>query len=143
MINLPESFRNYLKTQKVSLATVKNYVADINHFLKWFRNHHQVTGQNILRFFTDKTLVQYKKHLLTKNSPLSTINRRFSALRKFGQFAQSKGWLKKNPAIRTQSIEPKIIVKFKKHLEKEKISPITIKNYLSDLRHFLAWLKAS
>ena len=142
MINLPESFRNHLKTQKVSSATVKNYVADVNHFLKWFKSCHQTTGQNIFRSFTDKTLTQYRKHLLKNNSPLSTINRRFSALRKFGQFAQSKGWLKKNPALKIKN-EAGVIVKFKKHLEKEKVSPITIKNYLSDVRHFLAWLEAS
>ncbi len=29
---------------------------------------------------------------------------------------------------------------FRRHLEAEKTSPLTVKNYLSDLRHFLGWL---
>jgi len=32
---------------------------------------------------------------------------------------------------------------FRKFLEKEKTSPLTIKNYLSDLRHFLGWLEGN
>jgi site-specific recombinase XerD len=32
---------------------------------------------------------------------------------------------------------------FRKYLEKEKTSPLTIKNYLSDVRHFLGWLEGN
>ena len=35
-MNLPELFKNYLKTQKVSSVTIKNYVADINKAISDF-----------------------------------------------------------------------------------------------------------
>lgn len=154
-MNLPELFRHYLKSQKISSVTVKNYVADINNFFNWLATktgiRHQVAGKTILKLLTKETVEEYKTSLVTEEAPFSTINRRLSALRKFGQFSLDQGWLTKNeifqvanlrsPAVDLQSPNEKVIVKFKKHLEKEEASPVTIKNYLSDLRHFLAWLE--
>ena len=156
-MNLPELFRQYLKTQKISSVTVKNYVADIKNFLNWLAAKtsikYQVAGKSIFGLLTLETIEEYKSDLNTKQIPLSTINRRLSALRKFGQFGVSQGWLTKNEAILaenlrsslvdTQPPSKKILTEFRKHLEKEEISPISIKNYLSDLRHFLSWLEAT
>lgn len=65
----------------------------------------------------------------------------------------SHGWLVKNEASQVRNLQPsladqqsankKVLVEFRKHLEAEKVSQITIKNYLSDLRHFLSWLEAT
>ena len=41
-MNLPELFKNYLKTQKVSSVTIKNYVADINNFFNWLEKKTQI-----------------------------------------------------------------------------------------------------
>ncbi len=156
-MNLPELFRYYLKTQKASSATIKNYVADINNFLDWFAVktgiRYQVVGKALFKLFNQETIEEYKTDLQTKKTPLSTINRRLSALRKFGQFGLSQGWLIKNDAfqvdnlhlspVNSQSSSQKVLAGFKKHLGQEKVSQITIKNYLSDLRHFLNWLEAT
>lgn len=156
-MNLPELFRYYLKTQKASPVTVKNYVADIKNFLDWLANktgiRYQVAGKSIFGLLTLETIEEYKTDLAAKHTPLSSINRRLSALRKFGQFGMSHGWLIKNEAsqvrnlrvslIDEQSPNKKVLAEFKKHLETEKVSQITIKNYLSDLRHFLSWLEAA
>jgi len=105
-------------------------------------------------------LEEYKQDLLLYRTPLSTINRRLSALRKFGQFGKAQGWISENPAgkvgnlhlrgvkahlggVFAQNYPSEVLADFQKHLEKEKVSPLTIKNYLSDLRHFLGWLEAS
>lgn len=153
---LPELFKNYLLVQKNSPVTAKNYVTDLNHFLNWVDNEigikYQIVGKDIFSFFTKKTLEKYKASLLTEAIPLTTINRRLSTLRKFGQFGLSQGWLKNNPALKITNatfketktdseVDVKILEGFEKQLEKEKISPVTIKNYLSDLRHFLNWLE--
>ena len=153
---LPELFKNYLQIEKASSVTVKNYLADINHFLEWLAQKtgikHQIVGKGIFGLFTEETLNEYKTEQLIKKTPLSTLNRRLSALRKFGQFGLSQGWLKENPAItnagsnllsKDQDQSDKVLSEFQKQLEKEKISPLTIKNYLSDLRHFLNWLEFS
>ncbi len=150
-MNLPELFKNYLKTQKVSSVTIKNYVADINNFFNWLEKKtqikYQVAGTAVLGLFTKETIEEYKND---QDAPLSTINRRLSALRKFGSFIQAQGWINNNPALEITNSEnqkirkeiPKdILIDFKQDLEKENISAVTIKNYLSDLRHFLSWLK--
>jgi len=150
-MNLPELFKNYLKTQKISSVTIKNYVADINNFFSWLEKKtqikYQVAGTAILGLFTKETIEEYKKD---QTAPLSTVNRRLSALRKFGSFIQSQGWAGNNPALeitnsgssKIKKEAPKDILNdFKQDLEKESISAVTIKNYMSDLRHFLGWLK--
>mgnify|MGYP001566905841 CR=1 FL=1 len=155
---LPELFKIYLKTQKISSITAKNYLTDINHFLEWLAQktgiHHQIAGKAIFGLFTKETLNEYKSDQLAEGTPLSTINRRLSALRKFGQFGRQQGWIAENPAEKVENAtlvqttnnkqqSERALVDFQKHLAKEKVSPITIKNYLSDLRHFLSWLQAS
>lgn len=154
-MNLPENFRTYLKTQGLSSATIKNYVADINYFLDWLYQkthvHHRIAGKNIFGLFTIETLKKYKTDLTDKNAPPSTINRRLSALRKFGQFGLQIEGLNQNPALKiknvvsesNQSPKQNLLARFQKSLEEEKVSPLTIKNYLSDLRHFLTWLEAT
>ena len=157
-MTLPELFKLYLKTQKISLVTAKNYLADINHFLEWLAQktgiHYQIAGKAIFGLFTKETLNEYKTDQLAEGTPLSTINRRLSALRKFGQFGRQQGWISENPAEKVANAtsvdsgqqtvnSEKILGNFQKHLAREKVSPITIKNYLSDLRHFLSWLEAS
>lgn len=150
-MNLPELFKNYLKTQKVSSVTIKNYVGDINNFFSWLEKKtqikYQVAGTAVLGLFTKETIEEYKKD---QTAPLSTVNRRLSALRKFGSFIQSQGWINNNPALEISNSEtlvtkketPKDILNdFRQDLEEENISAVTIKNYMSDLRHFLGWLK--
>ncbi len=153
-MNLPELFRHYLKSQKVSPVTIKNYVADIRNFLNWLAAKtgvkYQVAGKSIFNLFTQETIEEYKDDLTIKRTPLSSINRRLSALRKFGQFGINQGWLVKNEVSQVRNLQvptdrqlpnEKVLTEFRKHLEAEKVSQITIKNYLSDLRHFLSWLE--
>jgi len=157
-MSLPELFKNYLQIQKASPVTTKNYLIDINHFLDWLAQKtgvkYQIVGKAIFGLFTEETLNEYKADQLTQKIPLSTLNRHLSALRKFGQFGIASGWLKENPA--NKIINPnsessfnakdqgiKILADFQKQLEREKASSLTIKNYLSDLRHFLNWLEFS
>lgn len=154
-MDLPRLFRNYLKSQKISPITSKNYVADINNFLVWLAQKtgikYQIAGKALFSLFTKETVEEYKTDLVNNHTPFSTINRRLSALRKFGQFALNQGWLIKNETFQVKNLysprQPekspklKILEEFKRHLEGEKVSPITIKNYLSDLRNFLAWIE--
>lgn len=156
-MNLPELFRHYLKTQKISSVTIKNYVADIRNFLDWLAVktgvRYQVAGKSTFGLLTQETIEEYKTDLVNKHTPLSSINRRLSALRKFAQFGINHGWLVKNEASQVRNLQAtladqqspnkKVLAEFRKHLEREKVSQITIKNYLSDLKHFLSWLEAT
>jgi len=150
-MTLPEIFKNYLIIRKTSPVTAKNYLGDVNHFLNWLAKEtgvkYQIVGKAIFGLFTEETLNEYKNYLLACKTPLSTLNRRLSALRKFGEFGKEQEWLKENPAGKitnaTKQPNEEILEKFSLHLGKEKVSPITIKNYLSDLRHFLGWLEGA
>jgi len=132
--------------------------------------HYQVAGKAIFGIFTKETIEEYQKDLLTAKTPPSTINRHLSALRKLGEFARNQGWLSENPAAKIGNVTPRqyrfsrsdrlttgvsaqtegalpewtnLLDDFRNYLEKEKTSSLTIKNYLSDLRHFLAWLEGN
>lgn len=151
-MNLPNYFQVYLQNQDISSVTVKNYLSDLNHFLNWLHQvtgiNHNIAGKSIFGLFTQETLKEYQAYLTQQNIPITTINRRFSTLRKVGRFAQFEGWVKDNPAEKIRNLtevannkSEQILNEFRHHLEKEKISSVTIKNYLSDLRHFLNWLE--
>jgi len=157
-MTLPEIFKNYLIIKKTSPVTAKNYLVDVNHFLNWLNKKtgikYQVVGKGIFSLFTQETLNEYKDNLLSEKTPLSTLNRRLSALRKFGQFGKEQNWLIENPAyqisnanqetaIEKENMTDQLLQNFKNQLVKEKASQLTIKNYLSDLRHFLNWIEAN
>lgn len=150
-MSLPTLFSNYLKIQNTSPVTAKNYLADFRHFLNWLGRrtglNPQVVDQSVFLFFNEETIEEYKKDQLKDHLPVSSINRRLSALRKVEQFAFLRGWLKKPAMVMiknarlafTPQTSGQILKKFKESLRRERISSIFVKNYLSDLRHFLGW----
>lgn len=160
MNHLPRNFKLYLESQKASPATIKNYLSDFNHFWGWLAL--TLKGKSIvfdpsspatfIAQITPQIIKDYRDFLAEKKVPTKTVNRRLSTLRKFGQFCFSQGWLKTNPAKKVLNLSlvkkekgtssEKIINRFEDHLIREKASPATVKNYLSDLRHFLGWLEA-
>jgi len=152
-MDLPKHFKLYLISQGCSPLTVKNYLSDVKDFFDWLAQktgiHYQTAGQAIFGIFTKETIREYQQDLMSAKTPHSTINRHLSALRKLGEFARSQGWLSENPATKvknfnfssSQITSQKILKNFKKYLEKEKKNPLTIKNYLSDVRHFLEWIE--
>jgi len=162
MFDLSNSFKAYLKVKGASQSTVKNYLVDLNHFLAWLEL--TLRGQNIaldrslpelfVRYFEPNYLAKYKNYLVQNQLPISTVNRRLSTLRTFGGFCLSQAWITENPAkkvtnvtltqnskLKTQNGE--VLDEFKKHLEDEKASPMTIKNYLADIRNFLTWVEVA
>lgn len=167
MFDLPNQFRTYLRLNGASRSTIKNYLTDFNHFLAWLEL--TLRGQNIalnrsvpeliVHYFDPNYLTRYKNYLLQNQLPISTINRRLSTLRNFGGFCVSQAWLTENPAKQIKNItleeaegfypelkkkrvkkeNERFLIEFRKDLEKEKFKPNTIKNYLADIKNFLAW----
>lgn len=160
MTSLPKTFKLYLKSQGASPVTIKNYLSDFNHFWGWLIltlkstliPFDQDVPTTIIDQITPQIIARYKDFLLANKTSEKTLNRKLSTLRKFGQFCISQGWLATNPAKKVTNItleqggrekqqSEKILAKFAKSLEKEKVSPVTVKNYLSDLKHFLSWIE--
>jgi len=169
MFDLPNSFKAYLKVKGASQNTIKNYLADLNHFLAWLEL--TLRGQNIaldqslpelfIRYFEPNYLAKYKNYLVQNQLPVATVNRRLSTLRTFGGFCLSQAWIKENPAKKIRNVslglktedarlttrqgrqKTEVLEEFKRHLEEEKASPLTIKNYLADIKNFLTWVEVA
>lgn len=82
---LLEQFRQYLLSQNINPGTVGNYVSDINHFLGWLEG----IGLELDHISSDH-IHSYRRHLLEElSAPITTVNRRLTSLRRFGDWAAS------------------------------------------------------
>lgn len=91
------SFQEYLVRQGMSPATVKNYLADLNIFARWFGARANDDASVLTCSAAD--LRAYRTEMNADGLATSTINRRLQALRKFGQFAVASGLRTYNPAL--------------------------------------------
>lgn len=155
-MGIVENFKFFLKSKGVSPLTQKNYLSDVRYFLKWVKESglsgkSVVSGKAELFWFNQTAITTFKNSLISSQTPPTTINRRLSALRQFGEFLVKQGWLKQNPAKIVSGVSGKsgisrekgrkewqfILSEFKGALKNQKQKEATIKNYLSDVRQFL------
>ncbi|MBI2032690.1 MAG: site-specific integrase, partial [Candidatus Levybacteria bacterium] len=144
-MNLLNEFKQYLLIQpnKASSTTVKNYLADVRKFVKWYElkfgrtfSASDVSSQNI---------VDFKEDSLSDYSALS-VDRSLSSLRKLFTFLKLEGHISHSPfeqleANKQQFIpDPWRLKDFKNYLYVYNASHLTIKNYVIDLRQFLSWV---
>ena len=144
-------FEEALKDSGVSKITLKNYRSDINDFKNWAIDKIKSTGampenlQEAVPFIKSDTANQYKAYLTKKGSE-KTTNRRLSTLRKFAHFLYHGSYLDFNftDSLKNSNQEnrkPNIYLgRFEKYLTRQKISKNTIKNYMSDIRQFEAYM---
>ena len=170
--NLIKVFKSFLDSEKISKGSVRSYTSDVRHFLGWMvffleANHILHTPDPLsqladtsrphfpllLKHINQKVLNAYKDYLLSNNTPLKTINRRFSSLRRFGQFCKSQNWfpstpLGMNPFDTLKNIsqnqpfpeDKHHLSEYRNELWKKGASKLTIKNYLADIKQFLGWV---
>ena len=89
-------FQEYLVGHGLSPATVKNYLADLNVFSRWYTDRVE-DGASLLDL-SAADLHAYRAAMSSRGLAASTVNRRLQALRKFGQFAVESNLLWHNPA---------------------------------------------
>lgn len=151
-----DSFLNDLKLSGLSQNSIKFYKSDISSFITWYKSDLKKTGilaesfKELLPFLKPSVSENFKGSLVSNNTPQVTINRKLSALRKFSDFLYSEGLLSFDFAKNLQNISLNtsnkavnfysVVDEFRKHLEENKASQNTIKNYLADIRHFLNWI---
>ncbi len=143
-MNLLEQFKNYLFSQetKPSNVTVKNYSSDINHFVKWFEKQY---GTILTSPITNTILEQYKASFEKTFSPAS-MQRHLSSLRKFFKYLKIEGKMTIDPfeesvIHETQEKDVWRLKDFKNNLFVNKAAHLTIKNYIIDVKQFIAWAK--
>ena len=153
-------FKKFLQAEKISSGSTRSYLSDVRHFFAWltlFLKSNRILSNTFpsfpsldaLNFLNSKIIGSYKNYLLTNNIPITTINRRFSALRKFGAFCQSQLLLQENYFDTLKTIlenkpfpeERFHLGEFRTQLWKNNATKSTIKNYLADIKQFVVWLE--
>ena len=122
-----QEYKYLLIANKVSANSLKNYLSDINNFIAFIPS------------FDEVGLKKYLDYLA--KVPKSTKSRRIFSLKKFLNFLyQNKyifddlaRYLKQAPTDHSA----KILKDYRNHLEASKASKNTVKNYISDIKHFL------
>ena len=152
-----KDFLNHLLGEGKSAVSVKNYKSDVAHFLAWAVLRLKSFGtyaENFLEitpFINHDFFGGYKSFMVENKTKIKTINRRLSTLRGFSRYLTSLQVLDldfmegiQNVGIGTptkaQEKTQDIVDRFRESLSKDKkTSPNTVKNYISDVRNFLAW----
>lgn len=150
------SFYNYLSSCGVSDKSLKYYRSDITHFTGWTILKVRTWGifaeslTEIIPFINTRLAHEYQTFLSLNNISPKTINRRLSTLRHLSRFLlvsqiSNSDFMKGISNIagstpQTASVHP-LLSQFQKELETEKVSKNTVRNYLSDVRHFINWLE--
>ncbi len=150
-----ELFKRQLASQSSSASknTVKNYIADVRHFISWYENtmksifEAKLINADIIRLYEKSMggIVENGRiRIETKLSTAST-KRHLSSLRKFFSLLEKNNYIEKNPF---SSIEPETTIEatdywhlrsFADYLILGKASKITVKNYVSDIQSFAKW----
>lgn len=173
---LDTQFSAFLIKQHASEITRKNYITDCKHFFAWLETRLSNTDVSLslpdntpLGIATTEFLEEYKRSQSTAHVPITTINRRLSALRMFFQFAELQHIIRENPMHTVHNLsrnedqnqperaeqyaptprvrEPSLFSFFEEEflqfLKRQQLSAITIKNYIVDIRVFFNWLNNS
>ncbi|MBU1084890.1 site-specific integrase [Patescibacteria group bacterium] len=128
----------------LSVSTIKNYISDTKHFLTYLKTTYQ--EPTIKPAHITSTTIKDYLDLLSKTSPHATLKRRFSSLKRFTDFLYITKLLDSDP-LKDQRLDNsqkntstgKILDTFKNFLKSEGLANSTIKNYASDINHYLQW----
>ena len=156
VINSEELFKQHLITLQPPLQdiSVKNYLSDLRKFISWFESTYsqpfkpEAVHFDVIRAYKQSLQESaYHAHQQTAR-PVSSqsIERYFSSLRRFFSFLQQKGYIYINPLNQlsdTPMDDPYLLKAFRTHLGQQKASPLTIKNYLTDIQLFLFWFRTT
>ena len=150
------SFFDYLSSSGVSDKSLKYYRSDISHFTGWIILKVRTWGifaetvTEIIPFINTRLAHEYKSFLTQNNISPKTVNRRLSTLRHLSRFLLASQIANSDfmegianidiSASHSPSIHP-LITLFEKKLEAEKVSKNTVRNYISDVKHFINWLE--
>lgn len=149
-------FLKYLSSLGLSQKSFKNYKSDLNHFTAWAILKIRSFGSyaenltEITPFLGSKFAREYMTYMSENSFPKKTVNRRLSTLRHLSRYLLLSQIIESDFMSEIENIsEAKtkrsavlpVVNEFRGYLVKEKVSPNTIKNYISDVRQFLTWLE--
>lgn len=139
-----QGFQITLRNSSLSDKTIRNYLSDLSHFSTWVAT--LVGTTNFIPYLSSTIVEKYKSSMSESGAPIRTINRRLSTIRLFGKYLHEQGVLPTNPAGNLSNLDlpeenehEQLLSEFKKHLEEQKVSEKTMRNYVSDVRSFLSF----
>ncbi|KKS32420.1 MAG: hypothetical protein UU93_C0007G0025 [Candidatus Amesbacteria bacterium GW2011_GWA2_42_12] len=146
-IILQNSFLDQLSSHGLNGSTQKNYKSDITNFFVFLKESNLLSDSpNQSDIINQENVVTYKEWLL-KSSPVPTVNRRLSTIRKFISFSYTSNFIPQDFSnqVFNISISPKVelseteklLKKYADYLSDHQISSNSIKNYLSDTKLYL------
>jgi len=163
---LLKHFSSFLLEAGLSAVSAKNYLSDIRHFLGFCNTtkspNTTLTTEEVFQNLS-KYIDSYLDYQRSTFTPLNTANRRSASIRRFSTFLFTKYNTHEEKVDQNTSPTPfvtlsglqspdasfslssgtlaiqKILSLFKTYLIEQKKSVSTVKNYLSDLNHFLYW----
>lgn len=152
------AFIEHLTLLGVSRNTRKSYRSDLSLFKNWFTPRLKTQGVDIqsfsegLPFFSAGLSSEFKDFLKKQNSSEKSVNRRLSTLRALSRFLIESqicdldfmdGVSNIGSAVEDKLNTHPTLALFREHLETQNVSKNTVKNYLSDIKHFLNWLESN
>lgn len=152
LLELPSSRQGGKKG--LSKVSVKNYLSDIRRFLDWLSQYQPQISSAVPQRLSSDHFQAYLDFLTHQDLPHSTISRHFSSLRRFATFIEivyhqppliiptitSPDSTPKAEPTSIQTSSPNLLSSFSQYLKDQQKSASTVRNYLSDIRHFLAWV---
>lgn len=152
-----DAFEEFLEREGASLKTRTNYRSDVKNFLAYIistnpdGNVRIASPQDLLTRFTPQSIENYKTSELTNRTPISTINRRLSAIRAFARFAIDKHWIILNPADSVPNLKdadsadssPYHLNQYREFLRSQGKNDLVVTEAVSDINNFVTWLDAS
>jgi site-specific recombinase XerD len=153
---IKKDFTKYLDSLGLSAKSHKNYRSDLSHFLGWailkiraFGSYAETLSE-IMPFLSPEMAREYKKYMIANKHPVATVNRRLSSLRHLARYLVASQIVSEDFTLGIENISLvrndiatafTVVHEFKSHLEAEKVSRSTVKNYTSDVNDFLTWLE--
>lgn len=111
-------FKDYLLAEKVSRITAKNYLCDIRHYLHWMLFNLSssgifadvIEGDDItfldcfISLSSVESVERYLDYLKLNQTPIRSINRKLSSLRKFHRFCVVRSILLEDPTYSVANV---------------------------------------
>ena len=131
-----ESFVNWLSVQKYQTNTIRNYLLDLKLFFE--NNSSTLSSETVSNF-------------ITKDANQNNHARHLASISKFCQFAYDQQLINSNifSLSKKHANNPSptrdldlLLTQFAHSLAREHKSPITIKNYLGDIRQYISFCES-
>lgn len=92
-----DQFQNYLKSEKKTHSTIKNYCSDLYHYFNWIAKHTPFNTHHLNQVLSKEQLTNYVSYLKLSQTTSSVINRRQSSVKRLTHFCYKQGFVDTNP----------------------------------------------